>query len=245
MADVRSVAHRGDLFEQRIREQGSEELGRRIDLLVAGCAHDPPPYLERFGAKVTGVDEDLPAVRALMPGRTDLHAWTLGDLRSVPIPPRSFDVVQVTFVIERIQHAELVLDRMLNGLRPGGLLLLRMRDRSTAYGLCDRLTPSWLRRLLWRRLVRAEVREQIAGPLPAVYEPVASREGMHAFCLMRGLMITDDVTTVSGPARGTHRLGGRAGGRQALARQVHLFLRRGDDGHQEAPQSFRPVDMTG
>lgn len=202
MADVRSVAHRGDLFEQRIREQGSEELGRRIDLLVAGCAHDPPPYLDRSGAKVTGVDEDLPAVRALMPGRTDLHAWTLGDLRSVPIPPRSFDVVQVTFVIERIQHAELVLDRMLNGLRPGGLLLLRMRDRSTAYGLCDRLTPSWLRRLLWRRLVPAEVREQIAGPLPAVYEPVASREGMHAFCLMRGLMITDDVTTVSGPARG-------------------------------------------
>ncbi|MEV2267686.1 class I SAM-dependent methyltransferase [Nonomuraea africana] len=198
MADVRSVALRGDLFEQRIREQWTEQLGRRLDLLVAGCAHDPPPFLDRIDAKATGVDEDLPAVRAHLPDRTYLDSWTLGDLRSVPIPPRSFDVVHLTFLIERIQHAELVLDRILNGLRPGGLLLVRMRDRSTAYGLCDRLTPSWLRRLLWRRLVQGDV----TGPLPAVYEPVSSREGLRAFCFMRGLMITDDLAATSGPARG-------------------------------------------
>ncbi|MGV9303729.1 MULTISPECIES: methyltransferase type 12 [unclassified Nonomuraea] len=197
MADVQSVA-RGDLFEQRIREQWTEQLGRRLDLLVAGCAHDSPLALDGIDTRALGVDEDLPAVRALMAGRTDLDAWTLGDLRSVPVTPRSFDAVQVTFLVERIQHAELVLDRLLNGLRPGGLLLLRMRDRSTAYGLCARLTPGWLRRLLWPRLSTGEG----AGPLPAVYEPVSSREGMHAFCLMRGLMICDDLSSTSGPAMG-------------------------------------------
>ncbi|WP_431895650.1 methyltransferase domain-containing protein [Nonomuraea sp. bgisy101] len=197
MADVWSVA-RGDLFEQRIREQWTEQLGRRLDLLVAGCAHDPPPALDAIETRVVGVDEDLPAIRAVMSERGDLDSWTLGDLRSVPVPPRSFDAVQVTFLVERIQHAELVLDRLLNGLRPGGLLLLRMRDRSTAYGLCDRLTPGWLRRLLWSRLSKGVG----TGPLPAVYEPVASREGMHAFCLMRGLMVSDDVSSTSGPAMG-------------------------------------------
>ncbi|MEU7899048.1 methyltransferase domain-containing protein [Nonomuraea sp. NPDC049152] len=195
MADVWSVA-RGDLFEQRIREQWTEQLGRRLDLLVAGCAHDPPPSLDTIDARIIGIDEDLPAIRALMTERADLDSWSLGDLRSVPVPPRSFDAIQVTFLVERIHHAELVLDRLLNGLRPGGLLLLRMRDRSTAYGLCDRLTPGWVRRLLWSRLSK---RESMC-PLPAVYEPVSSREGMHAFCLMRGLMVSDDVSSTSGPA---------------------------------------------
>ncbi|MFE3448404.1 methyltransferase domain-containing protein [Nonomuraea sp. NPDC059194] len=202
MADVRSVA-RGDLFEQRIREQWTEQLERRLDLLIAGCAHDPPPALDGIDTRVIGIDEDLPVIRAAMPERAApdswaLDAWTLGDLRSVPVTPRSFDAIQVTFLVERIQHAELVLDRLLNGLRPGGLLLLRMRDRSTAYGLCDRLTPGWLRRLLWPRLSNGEG----TGPLPAVFEPVSSREGMRAFCLMRGLLISDDVASTGGPAMG-------------------------------------------
>ena len=48
------------------------------------------------------------------------------------------------------------------------------------------------------------------GPLPAVYEPVASREGMHSFCLTRGLRVTDeDARDLAGP---------RCAGRSALVR---------------------------
>ncbi|WP_240506181.1 methyltransferase domain-containing protein [Thermoactinospora rubra] len=193
---MRTEALRRDLFGQRIREQWSEHLGRRLDVLYAGCAHDSKLALDRVEARVVGVDEDLAPVRSVVERREDLDAWSLGDLRSAPIPPRSFDVVVVSFLLERIHHTELVLDRMVNSLRPGGLLLLRMRDRRSAYGLCDRLTPGWLRRLLWRHLVPAGT----PGPLPAVYERVTSRAGMHAFCLARGLMVTDDVTATSGPA---------------------------------------------
>ncbi|MFD9950053.1 class I SAM-dependent methyltransferase [Nonomuraea sp. NPDC059023] len=204
MSEVRAVALRGDLFGQRIREQWTEQLGRRLDILIAGCARDEPLLLERMETRVTGVDEELPAVRAVVEGRQDLVSWALGDMRSVPMPPRSFDVIQLTFLLERIQHAELVLDRMLQALRPGGLVLLRMRDRRSAYGWCDRAVPSWLRSLLWKRLVA----EGTPGPLPAVYEPITSRDGMHAFCLTRGLMITDDQTTTTGPAMG--RIGSAA-----------------------------------
>ncbi|MGI5273484.1 class I SAM-dependent methyltransferase [Nonomuraea sp. CA-218870] len=198
MSDVRAVARGGDLFSQRIREQWAGQLGRRLDVLVAGCAHGEPLSLERIETRVCGVDEDLPAIRRVVEERADLVTWSLGDLRSAPLPPRSYDVIQLLFLLERIQHAELVFDRLLQALRPGGLVLLRMRDRESAYGLLDRLTPSWVRRPLWRHLVT----EGAPGPLPAVYGPLASADGMHAFCLARGLMVTDEERATSGPAMG-------------------------------------------
>jgi hypothetical protein len=42
-----------------------------------------------------------------------------------------------------------------------------------------------------------------------VYEPLASSDGLHAFCLSRGLMITDDERNLSGPAR-SRRIGAAA-----------------------------------
>ncbi|GLW07307.1 hypothetical protein Misp01_24370 [Microtetraspora sp. NBRC 13810] len=189
------MAH-DDLFIRRIREQWTEQLGRRLDILIAGCGRPDPLRVERMEARITGIDEDLPELRAIVPERDDLDTWALGDLRSVPLPPRSFDVVYIDFLVERIQYAELVLDRILAGLRPGGLLLIRMRDRTSAYGFCDRLLPGWLRRAVWRRFVP----QSTVGPLPAVYEPVTSRESLHSFCLVRGLRITDDLRGNSGPA---------------------------------------------
>lgn len=228
MSELRSVALRGDLFSQRIREQWTEQLGRRLDLLVAGCVHEEPLDLERIETRITGVDEDLPAIRSRVEQRGDLTSWTLGDLRSVPIRPRSYDVIMVAYLLERIQHTELVLDRMLHGLRPGGLMLIRMRDRASAYGLCDRLAPGWLRRALWPRLVPAGT----TGPLPAVYERVTSRDGMHAFCLVRGLMITDDETSTSGPAMG--RVGSAA-----VAMADRLSRGRNPSSHDEVTMVIR------
>ncbi|MBB5774827.1 class I SAM-dependent methyltransferase [Nonomuraea jabiensis] len=197
MSEVRSVAQRGDLFGQRVREHWSGLPGRRLDVLVAGCAHDEPLALEEIETRATGADEEIPAIRAVLEERADLVSWSLGDLRCVPLPPRSYDVIQLSFLLERIKHAELVFDRLLQSLRPGGLVLLRMRDRKSAYGLLDRITPSLLRRMFWRMLVAPGT----PGPLPSVYEPLASSDGIYAFCLSRGLMITDDQRNTSGPAR--------------------------------------------
>ncbi|WP_248961678.1 class I SAM-dependent methyltransferase [Sphaerisporangium perillae] len=191
----------GDVFCHRIRELWTEQLGRRLDILIAGCGRGHTVDLERIETRVMGIDEDLPVLRAAIGRRADLDARFLGDLRDAPLLPRTFDVVHAAFLLERVRNAELVLDRMVNALRPGGLLLIRMRDRTTAYGFCDRLAPWWLRRLLWSRLAPAGA----VGPLPAVYEQVASREGIHSYCLMRGLMIAEDYSGSSGPAlRGPH-----------------------------------------
>nr|BFE83674.1 hypothetical protein GCM10020093_062750 [Planobispora longispora] len=120
MTEVRLPITQSDLFNQRIKEQRAEAGDRRLDILVAGCATPSLISLRREDARVIGIDEDLPAVRASMPGRTDLHSWALGDLRTVPVPPRAFDVVYISFLLERVRHPEIVLDRLLAGLRPGG-----------------------------------------------------------------------------------------------------------------------------
>ncbi|MCO6006730.1 class I SAM-dependent methyltransferase [Actinoallomurus purpureus] len=184
----------GDLFHERVREYADERPFERLRVLDAGCGRNAPLDLDAADCHVTGVDVDLPDVRAGVRVRRDLDAWHLGDLRTVPMPPRVYDVVHAPYLIERIPHAELVLDRFVAALRPGGLMLVRFRDRDSAFGRLDRVAPRWLRAILWQR----------ATPPQAVYERVTSLAGMRAYCLMRGLVITEEHTsaetvTRSGP----------------------------------------------
>src|SRR5688572_23987408 len=102
------------------------------------------------------------------------------------MPPRAYDIVHATYLIERVPHAELVLDRFVAALRPGGLLLVRLRDRDSAFGRVDRL------RL---KLPALTGRRGRGGPPPARYDPVASRRGMQWYCMMRGLAIAEEYAS--------------------------------------------------
>ena len=181
MTDLRTAAiHNDDPFSQRVREYAKDRPLQRIHVLEAGCGWGPGLTLDDLDRSVTGVDIDTPMLRAHTLARSDLDTWHLGDLRTVPLPPRGYDVVHASFLIERIPQAELVLDRLVAALKPGGLLLVRLRDRATAYGFIDRLLPAWLRARL--------------GPAdhpPPVYEPVASHQGMQWYCVMRGLVVAE------------------------------------------------------
>ena len=190
MTDLRTPPiHDGGLFPARVREYAHERPLQRLAILDAGCgwADDidlgsAGDFVERV---ITGVDDDLPALRAHTRTRRDLDSWQLGDLRTVPMPPRVYDVVRAWHLIERIFHAELVLDRFVAALKPGGLMVVRFRDRDTAFGFLDRRLPHWLRHLLWHS-------EQ---PPPVAYDRVASLEGMRWYCMMRGLVIAEEYTS--------------------------------------------------
>ena len=107
-----------------------------------------------------------------------------------------FDVVQCASLLERIEHAELVLDRLIGAIKPGGLLLLRICDRDSAAGFLDRVLLETIRRFIWRRRRPGE-----PGPHQAVYEQLASARGVQAYALLRGLVIAE-----------RQALGGLAGG---------------------------------
>ncbi|HEY7484465.1 MAG TPA: class I SAM-dependent methyltransferase [Streptosporangiaceae bacterium] len=186
MTDLRDApTHDGHPFSQRVREYSYNRPLQRIQVLEAGCGWSHGLDLGTLDCHVTGVDVDSPTLRAHTVARPDLDAWHLGDLRTVPLPPRGYDVVHAPFLIERISQAELVLDRFVAALKPGGLLLVRLHDRATAYGLIDRLLPGWLRGRM--------------GPVddapPPVYEPVASHRGMRWYCVMRGLVVAEEYVS--------------------------------------------------
>jgi hypothetical protein len=145
---------------------------------------------------VTLIDDDTAAARAAVAGRPDLGACTLCDPRMAPLVPRSVDIVHCALLLERISHAELVLDRLVETLRPGGLLLLQAIDRDCAIGFLDRVLPRPLRALIWRSL-----RPGGPGPYPAVYERLVSERGIQSYVLRRGLVIAQRQTLSLLPGR--------------------------------------------
>ncbi|TDB89590.1 class I SAM-dependent methyltransferase [Actinomadura sp. KC216] len=210
MTDLRTPpVSDGDLFSQRARQYAQEKPLQRIHILEAGCGWGTGLDLGDREHHVTGVDIDSPDLRAHTAARPDLDAWHLGDLRTVPLPPRAFDIVHASFLIERVPHAELVLDRFVAALKPGGLLLVRLRDRNTAFGFLDRTVPNWM-----------HVGGRTGLP-PAIYDRVASRSGMQWYCVMRGLVIAEEYTS----RQAIKALGAGTGLAELLCRLVSMIGR--------------------
>jgi len=130
-------------FAQPAHDYAYHAPGRPVTVLQAGCLTSLDELgldklrSDGFSISVVSVEAD--------PGRLrDLAAdIIIGDLRTIPLPPRSFDIVHCSLLLDRISHVPLVLDRLAAALRPGGLLLLRIRDRDCAAGFLDRSCPAW------------------------------------------------------------------------------------------------------
>jgi hypothetical protein len=192
---------RADLFGRHTRSYAAENSGQQITVLQAGCttAEDlGADALRAAGARlsVSMIDEDSEVTRAAVARHRHLADAILGDMRTVALPPRAYDIVQCSLLLNRIEHADLVLDRLAGAVKPGGLLLLRIRDRDSAAGFLDRVLPWPARQFVWRKRQPAE-----PGPHIPVYERLASARGVQAYALLHGLVIAE---------RGA--LGGQAGG---------------------------------
>jgi SAM-dependent methyltransferase len=183
------------LFTQAALDYAAHRPGQPLALLQVGCttAGDDPDAarLRRAGYEVavSRIDDDSPAARATVVAHQELGPCTLGDLRIAPLPPRSVDIVHCARLLERIGHAELVLDRLVEALKPNGLLLLQTGDRDCAAGFLDRVLPRPLRALIWRSQKPGE-----PGPYPAVYERLVSQRGIESYVLRRGLVIAQRQT---------------------------------------------------
>ncbi|HEY5989844.1 MAG TPA: methyltransferase type 12 [Streptosporangiaceae bacterium] len=195
------VAARSDLFIRHTEAYAAGRAGQPIAILYAGCATASDLGTEKLradGAEVSLslVDDDRAITRSAVVAHNGLSRAVLGDLRTVPLSPRAYDIIQCSSLLERMRNAELVLDRLIAAIKPGGLLLLRFCDRDSAAGFLDRMLPTAVRRAIWGRR-----RPGQPGPYPAVFEPLVSERGLQSYALMRGLVITDRLA-----------LGGLAGG---------------------------------
>jgi hypothetical protein len=159
-----------------ILQAGCTTAGGELDLTTLRAGH---PDLD-----ICLIDEDSAVTRAAVAAWPELACATLGELRLIPLRPRSIDIVHCPLLLHRISHAEVVLGRLAAAVRPGGLLLLRITDPGSAAGFVDRRMPSALRSKAWYAAGPG-----LPGPHPAVYEPVATAAGLEAFISRHGLSI--------------------------------------------------------
>lgn len=188
------------LFTRYALDYAAQRSELPVAVLQAGCTTAGGELdlaaLRASGCEVivSRIDDDAPVCRAAVGARPELAGCTLGDLRSVPLVPRSQDIIQCSMLLARISNAELVLSRLVEALKPGGLLLLHLPDIQSAAGYLDRVLPRWLRALIWRAQRPGE-----PGPYPAIYEPLAAAGGIQSFAGRRGLVIACRQLTC-GPA---------------------------------------------
>ncbi len=219
-------------FAEPLRDYTLQSLGQPVSLLQAGCL---APLRELgigqlaeggFEISVTAVDADHPLAKKILQDTGSAYDDVIvGDLRTVPIPQRKYDVVYCAMLLERVEHVELVLDRLVSALKPGGLLLLRTGDRRCAAALLDRMLPGPARKAIWSRL-----HPGIPGPFPAIYEKSVCDQGIASYTLMRGLVIAARGAQLTLP-----RQPARLSSSVRITRAAISRLTRGrfDNGHDE------------
>ncbi len=167
-----------------------------LRVLEVGCGRKWGVDVGGIDVRITGIDldEDALAHRRNVVG--DLDEAIHGDVRSVPLIKGVYDVAYSSFVLEHVADAESVLDGMVDALRRGGLLILRIPDKYTVFGFLSRMLPFWVH-VLWKRWVEGNKNAGQPGhdPYPVVYDDVVSRKGLHDYVRRHELQLLDEAGT--------------------------------------------------
>src|SRR5690606_22463841 len=90
--------------------------------------------------------------------------------------------------LEHIDEADLALQRMIDWLAPGGLLVLRVPDPETFRGFVTRVTPHWFHVAYYRWIKgKKNAGKPGHGPYKTVFHPVIWRDRLERFTRDRDL----------------------------------------------------------
>ncbi|REK12652.1 MAG: glycosyltransferase [Planctomycetota bacterium] len=180
------------MLVRHIRAVAAER--QEIAILEAGCGNSWQLNLPGIRYHLTGVDLNQDALAARNQEHGDLHRSVHGDLRTVSLEAGQFDVVYNSFVLEHVTEVERVLDNLHRWLAPGGILILRIPDPQSVYGMLSRVTPFWAH-VQYKRHISGYKNAGKPGydPFPTVYEPLVCREGIRRWADSRGMIIREEV----------------------------------------------------
>jgi SAM-dependent methyltransferase len=180
------------LIESWIRSRAAKD--RPIQILEAGCGRFWPLKMGDIRYELTGIDMDEAALEARKRDYHDLHHVIVGDLRTADLPSERYDVIYCSYVLEHVHGAEQVLERFVKWLRPGGVIVVRVPDRSSIQGFTTRLTPFWFHVMFYRYFHGLrEAGQPGFAPYPTVYDKIIGSPGMHDFARRHGLVIQDEI----------------------------------------------------
>lgn len=180
--------------DTRVMVASIKALNKPLRILEAGCGREWPLKLTGVEYHLTGIDLDAEALKARLEKKGDLDDAIVGDLCAPGmIPAGSFDVIYSSFVLEHLSDAEGALKSMIDGLKPGGLLLLRIPDRYSVYGWTSRCTPFWVHVAYYRLILgRPNAGKPGFAPYPTYHREVVSRAGIRIFCERHGCVVTHE-----------------------------------------------------
>ncbi len=168
--------------------------GRRVSILEAGCGSSWSIRLDGVEFHLTGIDIDEAALALRCNIQKDLNETIYGDLRTVDLGDRKFDVIYNSFVLEHICGAEEVLNNLVSWLRPSGILIIRIPDPRSTYGFVTKMTPHWFHILFYRFFLRiANAGKPGYPPYRTYYDSVVSRKGMLDYCTRNNIIIEAEV----------------------------------------------------
>lgn len=161
------------------------ERTQGIKVLEAGCGRTWNLDLKGLKYSLTGLDVSKEALEIRKNQTKDLDEVIHGDLQTVDIPQESFDLVFCSYVLEHIDAADVVLERLFMWLKPQGLLVLLIPDRNTVYGAITRLSPHWFHVFFYRYFLKKKNAGKPGfGPFETYYRKIVSREGIVNYCAL-------------------------------------------------------------
>ena len=161
------------------------------DFLEAGCGRRWPYKFDDANFKLTGVDMDEVALKSRKD--RDLDVAILGDLRTVDLPPESYDLIYNSFVLEHVDGAEQVLRNFVKWLRPGGILILQFPNRDSVFGFFTRLLPLSFA-VAYKRIIKGNKTAGLPGHAPyrTYYDKILSRPIFLQFADRNGLKVVEE-----------------------------------------------------
>jgi SAM-dependent methyltransferase len=154
-----------------------------IRILEAGCGRRWAVDLRDLNYTLTGVDLCEATLKQRKNVVCDLDNAVAADLTTIGLKNDYFDIIHCSWVLEHINGADNVLRSFFDWLKPNGLLVLRIPDRDTFYGLVTRLTPFWFHTFYYKYIRRSKHGDKFGyDPCPTYYNKVVSARGVSDFC---------------------------------------------------------------
>lgn len=139
------------------------DADRPFRVLDAGCGRQLK-YVE-YGpdAHIVGLDVSSEALEA----NETVHEKVLGDLRTYPLQPASFDEIHCQDVLEHLPDPERAIANMAQALRPGGRIIVGVPNVVSRKGLLTKFTSHRLHVWAYRHVLRmADAGAPGRGPFP-------------------------------------------------------------------------------
>lgn len=182
----RSLQKRNEILSSFVKDYFSDQT-EPVEILEAGCGRKWHLKLSPLEYHLTGVDISPEALEIRETRVCDIDRSIVGDLGTVEIAESAYDLIYCMNVLEHIDGVEYVLERFFSWLKPGGLSVLVFPDRDSVFGFLARMLPHRLHEIYYKYGLRIPCAgEPGYPPFPTYYDPMISRENIHAFCDRHG-----------------------------------------------------------